>query len=279
MKLILVTGANGTVGKEVVRELQRLKAEFKVSTSKKNTNNVYLDFEDPNSIRPALQGVKKLFLMRPPHIANKKYFVPVIEAAKDMGIKHIVFLSLLGADKNKVVPHAKIEDLILKSGIPFTFLRPSFFMQNLLNQHGEELLKENIIFVPAGKGKTSFIDARDIGVIAAKVLTESGHEYKAYSLTGNEALSYYEVANIFSKYLKKNIIYTNPSIYSFWKKMRNKGMKKDFIIVMIGIYTTAKLGLAKKVTVDLKELLGKEPIKFEEFVVDNMHLLNSKMKV
>ncbi|MFF3024647.1 SDR family oxidoreductase [Gottfriedia sp. NPDC057948] len=271
--MILVTGANGTVGKEVVRELQKVNANFKISTSKKNTSNVYLNFEDPKSIRPAFQGITKLFLIRPPHLADKKYFEPVIEIAKEVGIEQIVFLSLLGADKNKIVPHAKIEELIINSGIPYTFLRPSFFMQNLLNQHVEELVKENIIFVPAGKGETSFIDTRDIGVVAAKALTENGHRFKSYSLTGNEAISYFEVAEILSKHLRKDIIYTNPSILTFWRKMRKKGLAREFIIVMIGIYTTAKLGLAKKITTDLEDLLGREPIKFEQFVIDYLDSL------
>ncbi|KQL32683.1 NmrA family transcriptional regulator [Bacillus sp. FJAT-25509] len=271
--MILVTGAKGTVGKEVVRELVKLHANFKISTSKKNTSDVYLNFEDPKSIRPAFQGITKLFLIRPPHLADKKYFEPVIEIAKEVGIEQIVFLSLLGADKNKVVPHSKIEELIINSGIPYTFLRPSFFMQNLLNQHEEELIKENIIFVPAGKGKTSFIDTRDIGVVAAKALTENGHRFKAYSLTGNEAISYFEVAEILSKHLQKDITYTNPSILTFWRKMRKKGLARDFIIVMIGIYTTAKLGLAKKITTDLEDLLGRESTRFEQFVIDYSDLL------
>lgn len=268
--MILVTGANGNVGREVVKELQRLHCEFKLSTHRKNTDHIYLDFEDPSSIRPALQGIKKLFLIRPPHLADKKYFEPVIEAAKEVGIEQIVFLSLLGAEKNKIVPHAKIEDLIIQSRIPYTFLRPSFFMQNLLTQHGDELLNEQIIFVPAGQGKTSFIDVRDIGVVAAKALTESGHRFKAYSLTGKEALSYYDVARLLTKHLQKEIRYTNPSILAFWRKMRKKGLKRDFIIVMIGIYTTAKLGLAKTVTNELKELLGREPITMKEFIKDNL---------
>ncbi|MET3195715.1 SDR family oxidoreductase [Bacillus sp. OAE603] len=274
--MILVTGATGNVGREVVKELQRLHIDFKISTHRKNTENIYLNFEDPDSIRPALQGIKKLFLIRPPHLAEKKYFEPVIEIAKEVGIDHIVFLSLLGAEKNRIFPHAKIEELILKSGIPYTFLRPSFFMQNLLTQHGEELLNENIIFVPAGKGKTSFIDVRDIGVVAAKTLTESGHRFKAYSLTGKEALSYYEVADILSKHLSKEIHYSDPSILTFWRKKRKKGMKRDFIVVMIAIYTTAKLGLAKTVTSDLEVLLGNDPISMEKFVLDYLEAFYTK---
>ncbi|PRS99028.1 NAD(P)-dependent oxidoreductase [Bacillus wiedmannii] len=267
--MILITGATGNAGREVVKNLLNKNVEFQVATHRKNQAGVYLNFEDPSSIQPALKGVKKLFLLRPPHLADtKKYFQPVIDAAKKENIQHIVFLSLLGVEKNPIVPHAKIERIIKESGIPYTFLRPSFFMQNLISQHGDELRKEKIIEVPAGKGKTSFIDVRDIGEVAAKVLTEQGHECKAYSLTGNEALTYYEVADIISKETKQKIIYTNPSILKFKRRMVQKGIKSDYIMVMIGIYTTAKLGLAKKITSDLVNLLGRSPFTMEEFVRD-----------
>ncbi|MGA4463139.1 SDR family oxidoreductase [Bacillus bombysepticus] len=267
--MILVTGATGNVGKEIVKALMQKNATFQVATHRKERKGVYFDFEDPSSLKPALMGVTNLFLLRPPHLANaKKYFQPVIDAAKKVGIKHIVFLSLLGVEKNPIVPHAKIEKIIKDSGIPYTFLRPSFFMQNLLSQHGDELRNEKIIEVPAGNGKTSFIDVRDIGEVAAKVLIEDGHEFKAYALTGSEALIYYEVAETISKETKGNIIYTNPSIFKFRKRMMQKGLKTDFIMVMIGIYTTARLGLAKKVTVDLEQLLERKPTTLKQFAYD-----------
>ncbi|HDR7670869.1 TPA: SDR family oxidoreductase [Bacillus wiedmannii] len=267
--MILITGATGNVGREVMNNLAQKNVDFQTATHRKNQTGVYLNFEDPSSIQPALKGVKKLFLLRPPHLADaKKFFQPVIDATKRENVQHIVFLSLLGVEKNPIVPHAKIERIIKESGIPYTFLRPSFFMQNLISQHGDELRKEKIIEVPAGKGKTSFIDVRDIGEIAAKVLTEQGHKFKAYSLTGNEALTYYEVAAIISKETKQKIVYTNPSILKFRRRMVQKGLKSDYIMVMIGIYTTAKLGLAKRITPDLVNLLGRSPITMKKFVFD-----------
>ncbi|PEQ87948.1 NAD(P)-dependent oxidoreductase [Bacillus thuringiensis] len=267
--MILITGSSGNVGREVVKALTNKNVEFQVATHRKNQAGVYFNFEDPASMQSALTGIKKLFLLRPPHLADAKiYFQPVIDAAKRENVQHIVFLSLLGVEKNPIVPHAKIERIIEESGIPYTFLRPSFFMQNLISQHGEELRKEKIIEIPAGKGKTSFIDVRDIGEVATKVLTEQVHEFKAYSLTGSEALTYYEVADIISKETKQKIVYTNPSILKFRKRMIQKGLKSDYIMVMIGIYTTAKLGLAKRITPDLLNLLGRSPLTMEEFVRD-----------
>ncbi|WP_241494317.1 SDR family oxidoreductase [Bacillus coahuilensis] len=216
-----------------------------------------------------MKGVEKLFLMRPPHISNtKKYMLPVIEAARIAGVKHIVFLSLLGVEKNPIVPHYKVEKAIQKSTIPYTFLRPSFFMQNLIQQHGEEIRRDREIFVPAGNGKTSFIDVRDIAAVAVKALTEEHHENKAYSLTGSDALTYYEVATILSEELGMDFTYTNPSIKQFKEKMKAKGIPTEFITVMIGIYLTAKLGLAKKITDDLAMILERKPITVRQFVKD-----------
>lgn len=107
--MILVTGATGHVGKEVVKTLMQKNVDFQVATRRKESKGVYFDFETPSSIKPALSGITKLFLLRPPHLADaKKYFQPVIDTAKEVGINHIVFLSLLGVEKNPIVPHSKI---------------------------------------------------------------------------------------------------------------------------------------------------------------------------
>ncbi|WP_350301206.1 SDR family oxidoreductase [Peribacillus frigoritolerans] len=274
--MILITGATGNVGREVVRQLKNEGVLFETASHRKGQGDRYLNFEDVSSISGALEGVDSIFLMRPPQLADaNKYFRPFIEEAIKQKVNHIVFLSVLGADKNKIVPHAKIEKLIIESNIPYTFLRPSFFMQNLLTQHGEELRKKHDIYVPAGKGKTSFIDVRDIGVAAMKTLLNKQHIWKAYDLTGNEALSYQEVAEIFSNKTGETFTYSNPSIYEFWKTYRKKGISTDKIVVMIGIYTTAKIGLAKRVTSDLHDILGRAPISFAQFVQDSMSLLKN----
>jgi uncharacterized protein YbjT (DUF2867 family) len=174
----------------------------------------------------------------------------------------------LGAERIAIVPHAKIEAYIQSLGLSYTFLRPSFFMQNLSTTHCQDIKDNNEIFVPAGKGKTSFIDVRDIAAVAVKVMTESGHENKAYPLTGSTALDYYEVAEIFTNILGRQIDYTNPSIFNFAWRMYQRGLKTEPIAVMLGIYTTAKLGLAAKVTEDVRHLLRRSPISMEKFVRD-----------
>ncbi|NPC92292.1 SDR family oxidoreductase [Bacillus sp. WMMC1349] len=267
--MILLTGSTGTVGREIVKQLSDLDVPFKTTSRSKKGNGVYFDFEDNDSYLPALNGIEKLFLIRPPHISNiKMYLDPVIDSAKLAGVTQIVFLSLLGVEKNPLVPHYKAERSIKKSGIPYTFLRPSFFMQNLVQQHGEELRKDRQIFVPAGNGRTSFIDVRDIASVAVKTLTEPGHKNQAYSLTGSEVLTYYEVADMLTAELDITFTYANPSAKTFRKRMLEKGVPKEFITIMIGIYLTAKLGLAKKITSDLENILQRQPITVKQFIHD-----------
>lgn len=274
---ILVTGATGNVGREVVRLLYD--EGYHIKAAVRNLKNiddaltpqveyVVFDFQQQNTFIDALQGVSKLFLVRPPAIAQvKRYIHPVIDAAVAAGVQHIVFLSLLGAENNPIIPHAKIESYIKSVGVSYTFLRASFFMQNLSTTHQEDI-KHHEIFIPAGKGKTSFIDVRDIAAVAVKALTESGHENQAYALTGDEALDYYQVADLFTQVLGKSVIYTNPSILQFFIRMFQRGLNLQFIAVMITIYTTAQLGLAATVTKDVEQILHRKPIRMQQFIAD-----------
>lgn len=281
---ILVTGSTGNVGSEVINYLKQANAEIKAAVFNKESSSgvnkdietVVFDFEKPETFSEALRGVEKVFLMRPPRMGDPKQLYPFIDAAKVANIRQMVFLSLLGVQHNPLAPHGYIEKYIIKSGIPYTLLRPSFFMQNLSTTHGKDIRKYHEIIVPAGKGRTSFIDVRDIAAIAAKVLTEQGYDNKAYDLTGAEALDYYQVADILSKATGEKITYTNLSSRAFGKRMAAEGLAKDFITVMKGVYFVAKLGLAGKITAEAEQILGRKPIAFEQFAEDNTHLFIEK---
>lgn len=275
MKTILVTGATGKIGAEVVQQLQAQGHAVRAATRKPpadaqgGVEYARFDFAEPDTFAPALRDVSRVFLMRPPDITDtKRYINPFIAAAKEAGVEQIVFMSLLGVEKNRVVPHRAVEDYLREAGVPWTFLRPSFFMQNLSTTHRDDIRLHNDIFVPAGHGKTSFIDARDIAAVAAKTLTEDGHAYKAYPLSGNESLDYDEIAAIFSDVLGRKIVYPNPSILQFIRRWRLRKESWSFIFVMVGIYTVARLGLADAVTPDTEQLLGRPPITVRQFVED-----------
>ena len=277
---ILVTGATGNVGREVVRLLSDL--DYPVTAAVRNpiealksfgsnVRCVSFDFTNPETFTNAFAGINKLFLVRPPAIADIHKITPALNAAKRSGVEEIVFLSIIGADKNRIVPHYAIERAIEQLNIPSVFLRCSFFMQNLNTTHRENIRLRDRLFMPAGNGRTSFIDVRDIAAVAVKILTESKGELPidcAYDLTGATALTYAEVANTFTTVLGRPIQYTNPSIPIFIWQMLRQGFPLQFVLVMVGIYTTARFRLADMVTTDVQQLLGRSPILIDRYVED-----------
>jgi uncharacterized protein YbjT (DUF2867 family) len=275
--MILVTGATGNVGSDVLRGLLELGVPVRAAVTDvarartilpENADLVRFDFTDPSSFGPALEGVNRVFLMRPPVMGDPKVFQPFLEAIRACKIEQVVFLSLLGAQGNPVVPHRKLELVIERLGIPHVFLRPSFFLQNLSTTHLQDILERNDLFVPAGNGRTSFIDARDIAAVAVRALSLPHVVNGGIDLTGPEALTYSEVAEIFSHVLGRTITYSDPAALRFAREMRSRGMKSAFVNIMILIYTTNRLGLAARVTKDVERILGRKPLTVKDFVRD-----------
>ena len=283
MATILVTGATGNVGKSVYESLQQSGQSVRAAvrtinhTASAGEDVVAFDFAQPTTFAPALIGIKQIFLMRPPAISDTQHVInPFIDAAKAAGVEQIVLLSLLGAESNPLVPHYRIEHYLQKVGIGWTFLRPSFFMQNLTTTHLRDLRDEHRIMVPAGNGRTSFIDARDIAEVAVLTLTQPGHVGRAYDLTGAEALTYTEVAALISEVLGWHVSYTDPSLLVFAQHMHQQGFAPSFVLVMSAIYTTARLGLAAKITPDVAQLLGRPPTTMRQFISDSRALLTAE---
>lgn len=279
---ILVFGALGNVGAEVVTALQAqnipvrsadldpaaLQRRFAPPNSA-NLEAVRFDFSAPETFAPALHGVQRMFLMRPPQITDvQRYMFPLIDAARQAGVEQVVFLSLLGVENNRQTPHYKVEQYLRASGLAWTFLRASFFMQNLNTTHRAEIRDRDEIFVPVGCGKTSFIDVRDIAAVAALALTQPGHANQAYDLTGPQALDYYEVAGIFSQVLGRRIVYRSPSIVPFvWKTIR-RGTPLPFALVMAWLYHQTRNGMSAGVTPEVARLLGRPPITLRQYIAD-----------
>jgi len=275
---ILVTGSTGNVGSEVVRSLLEIgqpvvAAAFDGRDAQdvpgEDTETVLFRFGEGETYRDAFAGVGKLFLMRPPQISDvQTYLLPVVDHARQVGVRHIVFLSLLGADRQRFVPHYKVEKHLEASGVPYTFLRPSFYMQNLNTTHRAEIRDRDGILIPVGEAQTSFIDVRDIGAVAAKILAEPGHENRAYELTGGEALDYYQVADLFTEVLGRKITYRNPSIPHFIRYQRQRGIPVQAVLIMAGLYTATRFGSGKRVTEDVAALLGRAPITVRQYIED-----------
>jgi uncharacterized protein YbjT (DUF2867 family) len=273
---VFVTGSTGNVGVEVVKQLLAREAAVKAAVLPGRSERVAdgvttveFDFEIPTTFGPALEGVDRVFLMRPPHMADAKAFRPFIEAMEKAGVRQVVFLSVQGAGQNPFVPHHGIETLLKKSSLAWTFLRPSFFMQNLSTTHLADIRDRSEIYVPAGNGRTNFIDVADIGEAAAVCLTTPGHEKQAYEITGGEALTYGEVAALLSAACERPITYPRPSAKEFKLHMKQGGYADDFVNVMGSIYAIAKFGMAAGTTDTFEKLVGREPHTLKEWVGRN----------
>ncbi|GAA5513001.1 NAD(P)H azoreductase [Deinococcus carri] len=287
MTLIGVTGAPGNVGTPLVQALLARGAHVRVLARRPDHARAtlgeqpglefgHLEFGDRRTYVAAFQGVERLFVTRPPQLSRvTRDMVPALDVALGAGVRQMVLLSLQGAEHNPLVPHAQLEKYLLGTGADFTLLRPGFFMQNLTTMHLPEL-RGGEVFVPAGRGRTSFIDVRDIAEVGAVVLTEPGHAGQAYELTGAEALSYAEVAAKFSAATGRLIRYTDPSPLAFYRRLRERGVSTGQLLIMEAIYATARFGLAARVTPDTARLLGRPPRSFDQFAHDAAPLLTQE---
>ncbi len=278
---ILVTGALGNVGAEVIAHLTidgtagRAIRAADLSVEKvrerfgAGVEAIPFDFSKPETFPLAFAGVETMFLMRPPQISDvKRYIWPVLDAAQNAGVKRVVFLSLIGIEKTTFVPHYAVEQYLRASNLSWTFLRASFFMQNLNTTHRQEIRERDEIYVPVGAAKTSFIDVRDIAAVAAVALTQPGHDNQAYDLTGPEALDYWQAADILGAALGRKIIYKNPNPLSFLLNTIRRGTPMAFALVMTGLYTATRFGQANGTTREVERITGRTPISLREYVQD-----------
>ncbi len=266
---VLVTGSSGNVGRPLVDFLTARGADVRCAdrtasrTPDGRAENVAFDFTDPATWEPAFRGVGTMFLVRPPALGNvRRDVLPAVAAAREAGVRHVVFLSLQGADRLRVVPHATIEAWLRSSGLDWTFVRPSFFTQNLTTTHAADIRDRDLVVVPAGSGRTAFVDTHDVAAVAAAVLLDpAAHRGLAHTVTGPEALGYAEVAATLSTILGRPIRYADPSLPRYlWHARRVLGMPWGMAAVTAAIYTTARLGRAASLTDTVREVTGRDPV-------------------
>ena len=271
--MILVTGASGTVGSEVVKALGGQSARVRAGYRTRPQNvpagveSVKLDYERPETIRPALQGVDTLFLLSNTVDPERK----VVDEAKRAGVKRIVKLSVIGAAEEGFTFarwHRAVEKYIEASGLGWTFLRPNGFMQNVVTYMGETIRSQSAIYSPAGNAAASHIDARDVGAVGARVLTDKGHEGKAYELTGPAALTYGQIAEILSRVLGRTIGYVPISPEQYRQAAVAAGTPEGYANALVDLNRYYLEGKASVVTPSVRQLTGRDAIPFEQFARD-----------
>jgi uncharacterized protein YbjT (DUF2867 family) len=277
--MILVTGASGTVGRATVEALRKKGASFKVGlrspekAKSLGAEGVAFDFANPATFEPAMRGADHVFLLPPISDKQVEEAKALVDAAKRAGVKHVVKLSVVGARMEPGIAfgrqHGEGEKVIEASGLGWTHLRPTFFMQNWVNYYGVDPSKpESTAYIPIGTGKASWIDARDIGDVAAAVLSDPGHEGKAYDLTGPEALSGAECAALLSRATGKKISFVDVPESAAREAIAKSGAPGWMVDGMLELFGIIKAGYSEGVADGVEKVLGRKGRTFEQFAAD-----------
>lgn len=270
----------GNIGTPTAVALAKLKHDvtLTVRTVKPNPEwdgvglrQVPFDVGDPKSVERVLQGADAFFSLTPLVENLVDLGVIAAQAAKKAGVKRIVRSSAQGAGPNAGIKlgrlHGEVEQAVKDTGIPYTMLRPANFMQNYL-MFAEPIKSLRTFYAPTGSGKVSAIDTRDISAVAAAVLVELGHEGKAYELTGGEALSNDQVAEILSRQLGNTIRYIDVPESAARDSMLQGGMPAWLVDLLSELNAIGKAGYLAAISPDVENVLKRKPITFAEFARD-----------
>lgn len=275
MQKVLITGATGQVGKEVITYLDR--SGLEVIPAVRNVENAkelfdlncrHFDFDDEETFDTAFPEIDILFLLRPPHISEvDKYFYPLLKKAEHYGIGKVVFLSVQGADKSKVIPHNRIERLIRELGFEYIFVRPGYFMQNLTTSLLPEIKSDKSITLPAGDAVFNWIDVSNIGEVTAKFIENFDAEKgNAYDITGEENLNFEDVSLILSNELGERVNYKSVNPLRFFLKKKKEGIPNGFAVVMTILHFLPRFQAPPEISDHYERMTGKKPTRLVEFI-------------
>ncbi|MGK7911227.1 MAG: SDR family oxidoreductase [Synechococcus sp.] len=283
--MICITGAGGTVGREVVKQLEFAKVPFRVAYfSKKKMEAalatgmeaVIIDYNHPETLRAAFQGCDKLFLLGPNAHNQTQLELNAVEAAKEVGVQYIVKQSVMGAEDEAfslALVHRPVEKAIESSGMAWTFLRPNSFMQNVVTFMSEMIAAESAFYSASGTAKIAHVDVSDIAAVAVKALTEPTHAGQVYTLTGPEAITYDELADELSKVLGRKISHINLSPSDLKHGLLAEGMPEAIADRMLDLERYYREDRANRITNDIKHVTGHDPRRFAQYARDCASLL------
>jgi uncharacterized protein YbjT (DUF2867 family) len=235
----------------------------------KKNEIVLFDYDRPETFEPALADVERLFVIPPPlNPKQHELIIPLIDVAVQAGVKHIVNVSTMSVAHIENLPLEIAEQYIENSGIAYTFLRPNWFMQNYNGYMLEDIREKGAINLPAGDAQTSLIDIRDIVEVSIVALTTENHLNRKYTLTGGKALDNYETAKILSNVTGKKIHYFPISDEDMCLSLKSFGMTDENVEMYMDLYRSVRKGDTASVSPDVANVLGREPITFEQYAND-----------
>lgn len=278
--MILVTGATGNNGTEIVKRLVARNVpvramvrnrERAIAIALPNVEIVEGDFDRPETLLSALVNVDRAFLLTNSTERAEAQQLAFVDAAHQSGVNHIVKLSQFAADTQSPVRflryHATVEAAIQASGIAYTFLRPNLFMQGLLSFRST-IVSQNAFYAAIGAAKVSVVDVRDIAESAVAALTAAGHEGKIYNLTGSQALTHAEMAEQLSVALSRRIVFTDISPEAMRDQLLSIGMPVWQADGLLEDYAHYRRNEAAAVLSGVQDAIGREPRSFQAFVRD-----------
>ncbi|WP_044362012.1 SDR family oxidoreductase [Vibrio fluvialis] len=273
MNKVLVLGASGHVGQPLVAELlakgEQVKAASRSGKAFGAAEGVVFDFADPTTFDAAFDGVDRAYVMLPGgYVESKALLEPVIQAAAERNVK-VVFQSVLGVDADDSIPYRQVEIALENSGVPYVILRPNWFADNF-HTYWKAGIDQGVIGVPAGEGKSSFIDVRDIASSAAAALTTDRFDNQAFNLTGPEALSYAQAAQKISAALGKPVAYQAMEEGAFCDLLKSVGVPADYAEFLTSIFYPVREGWTAGVSEAVATLTGKAPRSLDEYIADHL---------
>ena len=275
--MILVVGGTGKVGSVVVRELAAAGHDVRSlsrdpgkapADSTGRVETVRGDLSDPPSLAAALRGAEKVFLVSSADPQVKSLHLNLFREARKTGVRHLVRLSAMGAGKKGPVSllkaHTETDEALAASDIPYTILRPHYFLQNFYMSL-PSIKEQGAFYAPMGNGKIPAIDVRDVGAFGAHVLTTAGHQGKTYEITGPEALSFAAMATALSAAAGREIKYVDIPPAEALKAIRGMGVPEWLADGLVKLYQYFAAGNASDVTTTFREVTGRAPRTFDDF--------------
>ncbi len=270
---ILVIGATGNVGRPLVKALlargEAVKAASRTGKPVDGAEGVVFDVADPMTFPSAFEDVDRAFVMLPSgYTEAKALLLPIIEAAAARGVK-VVLQSVLGVDADDSIPYRQAEIALEKSGVRWVVLRPNWFTDNFINYWKPGIDAAGVIAVPAGDGKSSFVDARDIADSAAAALTTDRFDGKAFNLTGPDALGYAEAAALISEAIGRPVAYQAVDDETFVGFLVGAGVPEVYARFLASIFYPVREGWTAVVTGDVQTLTGHPARRVADWVKEN----------
>jgi uncharacterized protein YbjT (DUF2867 family) len=275
---ILVTGATGKVGSELVRLLSERGRDVKAATRTPSAQSelagvevVELDYTATETWDAAVQWADRVFLVPPPFDPRSDdRLVPFLDWAVQSGSRHVVLLSAMGAEARQQMALRRIEQRIERTGVGWTFLRPNIYMQNFARGFVARQIRENGEFrLPAGDARVSFVDGRDVAAVAEKVLSEDSHFGKAYTLTGPEALTHADAAGIIAEIADRPVVYRPNTEEEMREALGRAGWATDQADTFSRLLSAIRERVREPVTDDLEAVLNRPASSFRQFARDH----------